>query len=270
MAALKDIKRRITGIEDLKKITGTMYMVSSVRFKLVQKKVKYIDNLIEKLRDIMSKIPVKPRSRASLPLFIVIGSDRGLAGGYNSNLMDMVYKEISEHEGTKIISLGRKVEKFFAKKGMTTVKSFKDIDSQLPPEVINDLIREAIKSYKDDSEIYVAYTHFAGVTRLEPKIARVLPPLPTEGYPSGDYIFEPSPEEILELLMEFYLKMSIESFYLNSHISEQAARMVAMESATENADELLEDLGALYHQRRKDIITREISEIVSGAEGISL
>lgn len=269
MVALKDIKRRMLGIEDLKKITGTMYMVSSIRFKSTQTEVKYIDDLIAKLSDIMRKTPFEPRPMAAPPLFIVMGSDRGLAGGYNANLLDKVYEKLKEHKDPKITLLGRKVEKFFVEKGLEIMKRYTDIGRKLPAKMLNDIISQAIESYNNDSEIYVAYTHFAGALRLEPKIVKLLPPSMPEGHQERGYIFEPLPEELLKLLTEFYLKISIESFFLHSHVSEQAARMVAMESATDNADELLEDLGTQYHRRRKDIITGEIAEIVSGAEGIS-
>ena len=105
MAALKDIKTRMQGIEDLKKITGTMYMVSSIRFKSIQNEVKHIDGLLEKLRNIMSKIPFEPKNITGPPLFIVMGSDRGLAGGYNANLLDKVYEKLMEYKDPKIISL---------------------------------------------------------------------------------------------------------------------------------------------------------------------
>lgn len=268
MAALIDIKRRMTGIEDLKKITGTMHMVSSIRFKTAQKEITYINNFIEKLRGIMIKIPFKPCNMAGLPVFIVMGSDRGLAGGYNSNLIERVYEEIRKYEYPKIITLGRRVEKFFTKTDMNILKSFTNLDGQLPLEVIDEIMGLVIKEYKNDSQVYIAYTHFAGVSRLEPKLVKVLPYSSSEEDMSYEYIFEPSPEELLELLMGFYLKMSIKSFYIHSYVSEQAARMVTMENAMENADELLEDLETLYHQQRKDIITGEIAEIVSGAEGI--
>jgi F-type H+-transporting ATPase subunit gamma len=268
LAALKDIKTRMQGIEDLKKITGTMYMVSSIRFKSIQNEVKHIDGLLEKLRNIMSKIPFEPKNITGPPLFIVMGSDRGLAGGYNANLLDKVYEKLMEYKNPMIISLGRKIEKFFAEKGLKIIKRYTDIDRNLSLDMLNEIIRQAINAYESGSEIYVAYTHFAGALRLKPKTVKLLPPSLAESSLNSTYIFEPSPEELLKLITKFYLKMSIESFFLHSYVSEQAARMVAMESASDNADELLEDLGTQYHRRRKDIITGEIAEIVSGAEGI--
>jgi F-type H+-transporting ATPase subunit gamma len=269
LTALKDIKRRMAGIEDLKKITGTMYMVSSIRFKSAQNEIKHIEDLTEKLRDIMSKIPFESKNITGSPLFIIMGSDRGLAGGYNTNLFDKAYEKMKEYKDPKIISLGRKVEKFFDEQGLKMMKSYTDIGRQLPLDMLNEIVLLAIKSYNNDCEIYVAYTHFAGALRLKPRIVKLLPPLMPEGQPERKYLFEPSPEELLKLLTEFYLRMSLECFFLHSYVSEHAARMVAMESATDNADELLEDLSTQYHRQRKDIITGEIAEIVSGAEGIS-
>ena len=116
----------------------------------------------------------------------------GLAGGYNSNLIERVYEEIRKYEYPKIITLGRRVEKFFTKTDMNILKSFTNLDGQLPLEVIDEIMGLVIKEYKNDSQVYIAYTHFAGVSRLEPKLVKVLPYSSSEEDMSYEYIFEPS------------------------------------------------------------------------------
>lgn len=267
MASLLDIRTRMKGIDDLKKITNTMYMVSSIRFKSAQNQVKYLDDLTVKQMEIMSKIPFEAKIMEKPPLFIVIGSDRGLAGGYNANLFDKVYEKLKVHKASRIITLGRQMQKLLVRQDFTIIEGYTDIQKNLPDDILNNMIQQAVQAYDSGSEVYAAYTHFTGGLRLKPKIQKLLPPLKTKGHPERKYLYEPSPEELIKLITEFYLKISLKSFFFHAYASEQAARMVAMESATDNANELLEDLNAQYQRQRKEIITREITEIVSGANG---
>lgn len=269
MASMVDIRSRMKSIDDIKKITNTMHMVSSIRFKSVQNQVIFFDDLTAKLMEIMRKIPFKSEPMKKPPVFIVIGSDRGLAGGFNINLLEKVYENLTVHETSKFIALGRRMQKALSRRNFTIIKSFTDIGNSLPDEILNDIIQQSVLAYDTDSEVYAAYTHFEGGLRLKPTIKKLLPPLQTEGHRTQKYLYEPSPDELIKLITKFYLKISLKIFYFHSYVSEQAARMVAMESATDNANELLEKLNFQYQRQRKEIITGEIAEIVSGSEIIS-
>lgn len=268
MPSLKDIKRRRDSIQNLKKITDTMHMVSSIRFKKIQDKIQYSTEMIEKLMDIMGKIPIGIAPSEGTPLIIVISSDRGMAGAFNINLLNMAYEKIRDMKAPKIIALGQKAKNFFKRRELTLFFEYSKMEEKLPSEILTKITKIAIQEYEKRCQVFVAYTHFISSSHHEPRMITMLPPPFSKRKTRGEYLYEPAPEEISKKLMEFYVKMSLQSFYAHSYTSEQAARMLAMEKATENADELLEELEHEFHKSRKNIITSEIAEIVSGAQHV--
>ena len=241
-----------------------MHMVSSIRFKKAQERAKYFDGVIENLSQIMRKIPEQNRPLENPPVFVVISSDRGMAGAYNINILNKTYEKITMMKSPKLITLGRKAKSFFEKKGIDLNINYTGIEGELPDEILSEIATKIIDEYENGSQIFVAYTHFNGISQLEPMIVRLLPAPKKENL--EQYIYEPQPQELIQKLIGFYVKMSLRGFYYHSYVCEHGARMISMERATENADEILEELEFTFHQRRKNIITGEIAEIVSGAQ----
>ncbi|MDN5313658.1 MAG: F-type H+-transporting ATPase subunit gamma [Thermoanaerobacteraceae bacterium] len=272
MSGIRDIKRRLSSIKNMRKITGAMYMVSSARLKVAQKKALDFGDVFDRMQEIMAKIPATLKNVDEYsPVFIVMASDRGLAGGYNADILKVVLNKIKPLNKFDVITIGAKAKKFFSSHGIKPLLEYTDMEKEISPEALEEISERAIKEYESNRSIFAVYTHFKSPGVQEVKVVKILPPEKTEKKEKGNekkrlYIFEPSPEELINLLVKFYVKMSLYGFYLHSYASEQAFRMRAMESATENADDLLEDLSLKFHQERKAIITREITEIVSGAE----
>lgn len=267
MSGIRDIKRRISAVKNMRKITGAMYMVSSARIKGAQIRAQDFGGFFDKVLDIIARIPasLKPTEERP-PLFIVMAGDRGMAGGYNAYILKTALREIDKTGNAGIITVGQKARKFFLNMGIEPVLWYNGIDKELTSEVIEEISRRAVEEYKKNSCVYAVYTHFKNPAVQQVKVAKLLPPEKDNLRQKRQYIFEPSPEELIKLTLEFYVKMSLYGFYLHSYASEQAFRIKAMENATQNADELLEDLNMKFHRERKAFITREITEIVSGAE----
>lgn len=266
MSGVRDLKRRISGIKNMKKITGALHMISSARLKGVQKSVQDYNYFLEKVRDIVSLIPAGEKfAGENPPLVIVMASDRGLAGGYNAGILRLAHEKIDGLKAKDIITVGEKARKFFVQKGYSPLLWYTNMEKELPPTVLGEITGKVFEAHKKGSAVYTAYTRFISPAKLIPEVAKILP-LERGRKVKEEIIFEPSPEELLDLILEFYVKSTLQGLFLNSYACEQASRMRAMESAAENADDLLEELTLKFHTERKAVITREITEIVSGAE----
>jgi len=266
LATINDIKRRRDSVKNLEKITKTMHMISSIRFKVAQGEVKHLEEVIDKLKDIFGKIPQENRSFENSPLIIVISSDRGMAGAYNINVLSKAYREVSRIKELKIIALGKKAKDFFDKKELNLSMYYSGIEGEIPQDVLSEIVQRVLTEYENGSKILLAYTHFHSLSKLEPQVITLLPPPLSKMNDLNQYIYEPEPQGLTSKLLEFYIKVSLRGYYHHSYVSEQGARMISMEKATESADELLEELEYRFHQNRKNIITGEIAEIVSGAQ----
>jgi len=267
MSGIRDIKRRISSVRNMRKITGAMHMVSSARLKGAQSRAQDFGDFFDKARDIMAKIPATLEHKEDRPpLFIVIAGDRGLAGGYNNLVLRTARREMDKAGDARLITIGQRARKFFINLGIEPALWYTGMEKQLSSEALEEVSRAAVEQYTSRGGVYAAYTYFRNPAVQQVKVVKLLPPERNAPEQQRPYIFEPSPEELIRQLTEFYVKMSIYGFYLHSYASEQAFRMKAMENATQNADDLLEELSLKFHRERKAIITREITEIVSGAE----
>ncbi|MCR4429753.1 MAG: ATP synthase F1 subunit gamma [Tepidanaerobacteraceae bacterium] len=267
MTGMREIKRRISSVNSMRKITGAMFMVSSARLKDAQKRVQNFGDFFDRTADIIAGMPysLKHKEKRS-PIFIVMAGDRGLAGGYNEYVLKTAFQKIEKYGAAGIITVGMKAKKFFLNMGKEPILWYDGMNKEMPEEAIEEICRRILDEYKRDSFVYAVYTHFISPAVQQVRVARLLPPENRDLKQNLDYIFEPSPEELMNMAMKFHVKISLYGFYLHSYASEQAYRMKAMENATHSADELLENLNMKFHRERKAIITQEISEIVSGAE----
>jgi F-type H+-transporting ATPase subunit gamma len=220
-------------------------------------------------------------------LFIIVGSDRGLCGGFNNNLFKEVEKQLEsnfeKHLGNNslsVVAIGKKATAYFKKRKYNVVESYPGFFDDIVYDATSKIMETATTQFVDGEydEVYIAYNEFKSVMAQNRKVQKVLP-IDTEEITKSDsgdaseqpidYLYEPNSQAILDQLLPLHLNMQLWRAVLESNASEQGARMTAMDSATENAKELKKDLKLEYNQARQSAITTEISEIVSGAQALS-
>lgn len=279
----RDIKRRIRGISNTKQITKAMELVSSAkmrksRIRLERSRPYYntvLNSISSILGDVRMKHPLLTTREVKRSLYIVVTADRGLAGGYNANINRLVeIKSGKNKEATSLIVVGLKGRDYLKNRGYDVVGEFVGItenpkfsDAKKIGELAVDLYLKG-----DVDEINLVYTKFISTLSYEPKILKLLPFSGTENNiykkPIKVIEFEPSPEEALDYLIPKYIESTIFGALIEASSSEQAARRVAMESATENAEEMIDELNMSYNRARQAAITMELTEIVAGAEAL--
>lgn len=294
MANLRDIRNRISTVNNTQQITKAMKMVAAAKLRKAQERMVKTRPYAAKIQDVAGRLVgsssdvsgiMRSSDEVKNVLLIVIGSDRGLCGGFNNNLFKEVETKISsdlkEHNDNgslALITIGKKADAFFKKRNYNIVEShpgfFDSIEYSASSAIMNAVIEQFIN--KEYDEVYIAFNEFRSVIAQNRKIDKVLPIDPESisgnsddvSKESIDYIFEPNSEAILEQLLPLHLNTQLWKAVLESNASEQGARMSAMDSATENAKDLERDLRLKYNQARQSAITTEISEIVSGAQAL--
>lgn len=283
MAKTRDIKRRIRSVESTKKITKAMEMVSAAKLRKMQQRVVAARPFADKLQEVMSRLvgkienfrhpllDVRERKKVA---YVVITGDRGLCGGYNSNIIRLAERSMRQDETEKaLIVIGRKAREYFRKRSYEIADSFLDIGDEPGFIQAREMIGTILKKYEDGSfdEVRLLYTRFRTAISQEPVNIKLLPlDNPGEGEEgiSVDYIYEPSAEVVLEKLLPKYVENYFYHALLESKTSEHGARMTAMGAASENAVEMIGKLTLSYNRLRQAAITTEISEIVGGAEAL--
>lgn len=296
MANLRDIRNRIASVNSTQQITNAMKMVAAAKLRRAQDRIIETRPYASKIQEVVGRLAESSGVESAVMdvsetndniLIVVIGSDRGLCGGFNHNL----FKEVDHFLSTKLsaqvqagtvslAAIGKKAIAHYSKQNFTIVKDFPGFFDNPDFEVISKLMGETIEEFvsKKYDEVYVAYNEFKSVISQVRKIEKVLPVNPEHltsletSEPAGaakEYIYEPDSDEILNKLLPLHLNMQLWKAVLESNASEQGARMTAMDSATENAKELERSLKLKYNQARQSAITTEISEIVSGAQALS-
>jgi F-type H+-transporting ATPase subunit gamma len=281
--SMGDIKRRIRSVSSTKQITKAMELVSSAKLRKAREKLErtrpYYETIVRSIQEILSSTtgirhPFLMKREVKNRAYIVLTGDRGLAGGYNGNAIKLAESQITDKENTTIIAVGQKGRDHFKKRGYKIAGEYLHIaeDPQfLDAQSIGNLVVELYKKGEVD-EVSLVYTRFKSVISQEPKVIKLLP---AESIKEGDekkkttlIEYEPSPEEVLDYLIPKYIQSAIYGALIESSASEQGARRTAMESATDNAEEMIDDLKLVYNRARQASITQEISEIVGGAEAL--
>lgn len=297
MPSLKDIKTRISSVKNTQKITRAMKMVAAAKLSRAQESVEAARPYAHKMREVISNLVARAEEGAH-PLLeqrdsvdrvfvYAIASDRGLCGAFNSNLFRGVEAFIANHElsGEKIsiITAGRKTGDYFARSEHNHEHHFEfAVDSPGYAEA-KKLAGHATEAFLEGEcdAVFVAYNEFISAIQYETLIEAVLP-LSTEAFVGDDedaeeaveemgaaeYIFEPDEEELLAETLPSYVEVKFLQALLESFAAEQGARMTAMDSATNNAADMIDDLTLQYNRARQAYITKEICEIVSGAESL--
>jgi F-type H+-transporting ATPase subunit gamma len=285
MASLRDIKSRIVSTKKTSQITKAMEMVSASKWNRGVTNAKSFVPYMEKIQEVTASVALGSKGIAhpmlvSRPVkktgYIVITSDRGLAGAYNSNVLRQVYQTIQQRHKSNdefaVIAIGRVARDFFIKRGMSVVLDIVGVADQPNFTEIKDIANKTVGMFADGTfdELYVYYTHYVSAIQQDVTEKKLLPLTDISASSSKltSYEFEPSAEEILEVLLPQYAESLIYGALLDSKASEHAARMTAMKNATDNAKELINNLSLVYNRARQAAITQEITEIVGGAAAL--
>ncbi|WP_417203550.1 ATP synthase F1 subunit gamma [Acetoanaerobium sticklandii] len=278
---MKDIKRRIKSVESTMQITKAMELVASSKLRKAKEKVENSRPYFNTLYDTMRKISRSTKGLKSQFTvdrdtgkkgYIVVAGDRGLAGGYNSNVLKMAVNHM-DNQKYPVIAVGKKSMDFFNKRGYPLHGKFSSGAESIEVAEIHQISEEAIALYKSSEidELYIVFTKFVSTLTQEPQIIKLLPlKFDDEGATakSSLTVYEPSPEGVFDYLVPKYIDGIIFGAIVESFASEQGARRTAMESATDNAEDMIGSLQLKYNRARQATITQEISEIVAGAEAL--
>ena len=277
---MKDIKRRIKSVGSTRQITKAMELVSSSKLRKAKARAEqarpYFTELYRSMCEIASanidfstvytqKREIKNR------LFIVIAGDRGLAGGYNSNVLKLA---AAAHENDavkpKIIAIGKKAIEYFSKRGYELVGSFADVAEDIKPTKAFDIANIAVDMFRNGEvdDVQLFYTMFVSSLTQEPQQMAVLPMQTQKLDNYGTMTYDPSPEAVFNRIVPKFTASLLQCAIVEAYASEQGARRTAMESATDNADEMIASLSLLYNRARQASITQELTEIVGGANAL--
>ena len=289
MASLKDIKRKVVAVQKTKQITRAMNMVAASKFKSSQVRMENFRPYAGKFMDVLNSLALRVDT-SSHPLLAVrdprkiriicMTSDRGLCGGFNSNLIKATERFLkdkkSEGKEISLINVGRKGRDYFRKKA-DVIGQWVDIlskfDMTLAVSISNDVVTPFIK--EDYDELYLIYNQFVNVSVQRPTVVRLFP-LPSIGQDVEiesenrlDYSYEPSEEILLQKLLTMYVHVLIFRALLETSAGENGARMAAMDNATSNCEDLIKSLTLKMNKARQSAITAELMDIVGGTEALS-
>lgn len=275
----KEIKNRIRSMESTKQITKAMEMVAASKLRRAQAQVlnsrPYFEILYATINDIVDanrdfSSPYLEKRPVKSSLYVVIAGDRGLAGGYNSNILKLAYAEM-EGKNVTVLPIGKKAVEFFKTRNVPLLtENYKEAEDVSVGDCFT-IAKGLCKAYKAGQidEISVAYTNFVSVLSQTPATLRMLPLLRhttgREGTVPTDIVYEPDGTEVFDAIVPEYLGGIIYGALCESRAAEQAARRTAMDSATQNADEMIADLSLKFNRARQAAITQEITEIIAGA-----
>ena len=285
MASMRDIKRRKSSIQSTQQITKAMKLVSTVKLQRAKQRAEnskaYFDCMYQTVSSMLAKAgnmkhPYVIGNDSSRKAVILITGNRGLAGGYNSNIIKLVTKGGFSKEELDIYAIGSKGRDALARHGYQIKAVYRELAEEPSYADAMEISREVLAAFHagEVGEIYLAYTSFKNTVSHEPKLIRLLPADISHEAATGEsgnalMNFEPKDEEALELVVPKYVTSLIYGGLVESVASENGARMQAMDSATSNAEEMIDSLSLLYNRARQGAITQELTEIIAGAEAIS-
>lgn len=298
MSTAREIKRRIGSVKNISKVTGALEAVSASKVRRAQAQAEASREYSNAAMQVLSDIAENRDSDITHPLLearetvravsvVLITSDRGLAGPYNTNVVNraLQFEREMKEQGIPVqyIAVGKKGRDLIVRRGSTIVAEFSDLPPW--PSILNisPITRTAVDDFLNGvvDEVHIAYTDFINTLSQEPTVMRLLPLDPTVSVgsepantggatgPSAVYTFEPNAQAILDEIMPRFTELQLYQAILESLASEHSARMVAMRNATENAAAVVEDLTLSYNKARQTAITGEILDIVGGAEALA-
>ena len=285
MSTLREIRTRIGSVKSTQQITKAMKMVAASKLRKAQEKIMatrpYASRLQEIVGHLMTRIepgqiPYFSDRPVEKILMVIVTADRGLCGAFNANLIRYAVDKIKSHEEKEVslFLIGRKGYEFFSKRDYSVFQSKINFFNHLQFLDAQEIVQKIVSSFLDRQfdRVEILYNEFKSAVRQDIVLEQFLPFVPDEemiqSASSIDYLYEPGKEQILNLIIPKQLNIQMWKVLLESNAAEQGARMTAMESATDNAEELIAQLTLHYNRARQSAITKEISEIVGGAEAL--
>jgi len=287
MANTKEVRKQIASIKSTQKITAAMEMVAASKIRKTQSEMQLGRPYSEKIKEVISHIatssseyshPFYENREAKKACFIVVSSDKGLCGGLNINLFKNVIQKAAELNNQGVESsfalIGVKAASFFKAVGGNVVANVQKLGDKPDPDMLIGLTKTVLDLHKDNDidQVYICSNKFVNTMTQQPGVQQriPLPAIEDDGLTSThwDYIYEPEAKELLEGLMTRYIESLIYHAVVENNACEQAAKMLAMKNATENAGDLIKELELLYNNVRQAAITQELSEIVGGAAAV--
>jgi F-type H+-transporting ATPase subunit gamma len=287
MATLRDIKRKIGAVKKTKQITRAMNMVAAAKLRTTQSRMENFAPYARKFSEVLANLSarVEPdihpllvkREKVSNVELLHFTADRGLCGSFNVNSINKAVRWIKEQnaEGLKcrLTLIGRKGRDFFRKGKYDVRENFTGLYGAVDISFVNKMTMGFIHRYLagEADEVYMIYSRFLGMAKQEPTLVKLIPIEPPKGEKTAgmtDYVYEPSAEALLIELLPKHINVQLMNAFFQQETSEHAARMAAMDNATKNCTELVENLTLVYNKARQAAITAELMDIVGGAEAL--
>lgn len=283
MATMREIKRRRGSIQSTQQITKAMKLVSTVKLQKARGRAEnskaYFEYMYKTVTSMLAKAgdvdhPYLKGGNSDNIGIVVITSNRGLAGGYNANIVRMIMASEFPKEKVRLYTVGRKGADGLARKGYTIAADYSDVIDEPTFADAKEMGKQLLTDFANGEigEIYVAYTEFKNTVSHIPKLMKLLPVKPEDLQAEQDELtlmnFEPNEEEAISLLIPKYMTSILYGAFVEAVASENGARMQAMDAATNNAEEIINDLELKYNRARQGAITQELTEIIAGAEAI--
>ena len=285
MASMRDIKRRKSSVQSTQQITKAMKLVSTVKLQRAkgraEKSKTYFSCMYDTVASMLSKAgtvnhPFLMAGESTKKAVIVITANRGLAGGYNSNIVKLIKNSDFKNEDLLLYTIGTKGRDALARLGYTIAADYSEVIDEPMYSDAMEISKKLLEEFAAGriGEIYVAYTGFKNTVTHVPTLLKLLPVKVEDDRPQSEdhqavMEFEPECEEAIDLIIPKYITSLIYGALIESVASENGARMQAMDSATSNADDMISKLSLLYNRARQSSITQELTEIIAGAEAIS-
>jgi F-type H+-transporting ATPase subunit gamma len=285
MASLRDIRRRIKGVQNIRQVTKAMNMIAAARLRRAQTKAESARPYAERLSQILKDVVASSGSAARHPLMaqrevrnvalILVTADRGLCGAFNAGIIREAQRFlIDQTVPVELITVGRKGRDHFQRFGYTISQHFPQPSRDVRLEEVGYVSKRIISDYgaaKYD-QVHLAYAKFISVLKSEPTLTQLLPLDQGDGAargPKTPYQFEPEAEELLDILLPQYVEVLVYRALVESLASEQAARMIAMKAATDSASDMITSLTREYNGARQSSITTALLEVVAGADALA-
>lgn len=290
MATLRDIRNRITAVKNTAKITSAMRMVAAAKLRRAQEAILSTRPYTDKFSEVLSNLAGSASEDYFHPLLrkpevikhiaiVVISSDRGLCGSFNTNVLRMAQQYIEQtvpaefpQAKVSVVAVGRRSSQFFAKSSHTVLASYPEVFAQLKFTTASEIAGIVANGFINEEfdRVMIFNNEFKSIIKQETTVRQLLPveSVKQESSVNNDYIFEPSRGDIMDAILPKFVNTLVWKGLLESNAAEQAARMMAMESATTNARDLIRSLQLSYNKARQASITTEMLEIVGGAEAL--
>ncbi len=278
MATLRQLRTRVASIKNIQSVTNAMQLVAAARMRRAQEAIaaarpyaRQLNRVLQRLSGSMDSLshPLLTARAVNRTAFVVLSSDRGLCGSFNTNACRHAFNAISPDDG--VIAVGRKARSFFRTRNCELLNDYEDVFRALTFASAAEIATDAVARFLSGeiNRVMLIYNAFVSVALQQPVSEQLLPIAPREPEASGVYLFEPSPEVLLDALVPRHVNFQVWRALLESNAGEQAARMRAMDNATKNAGELIDELTREMNKERQSSITLELMDIIGGAEAVA-